>query len=230
VNVSRKLDLDKTQFRNSGRVLSFYSKTNSFIMYDKVKDITQKNGRSVDQDQTDQQLQLFSTPNTKLEILRLEVRLSKRTKMKSILKEVGYPSDPTFEYIFKKDVCQKVMMHYWQKIVSEKYYFLFDMDSKPQKLLQRIITSLNVKPKQAIYLTGLKILCKDADGISGLRQCLEKNCSSKTWDRITKDFEILNSMGIQNNYQEWLEQINDELASPSTFRMAAYSVKKSKLY
>lgn len=211
VNINRKLDLDKTQFRNNGRALTVYSKSNSFVMYDKVKDITRNNGRSIDQDQTDQQLKLFNTPNKELEIIRLEARLSNRTKLKSILKELGYSKDPTFEYIFSKKMCQKIMQRYWQKIVSEKYFFLFDTDSKPQKLLQKIISKLDVKPKQAIYLTGLKILCKDADGISGLRQCLEKNCSSKTWSRITQDFEILNSLNINDDYQEWLKQINSEI-------------------
>lgn len=230
VNVNRKLDLDKTQFRNNGRALIYYAKSNSFVLYDKIKDINQHNGRSIDQDQTDQQLALFKTPSQELEIIRLEVRLSNRTKMKTVLKELGYSQDPTFEYVFKRDLCQKVMQQYWQKIVSEKYYFLFDMDSKPQKLLQKIITKLDIKPKQAIYLTGLKILCKDADGIAGLRQCLEKNCSSKTWGRITQDFEILNAMNIKDDYQEWLGQINDEIVRFPTFKLANCIVKKSKVY
>ncbi len=230
VNVSRKLDFDKTQFRNNGRALMFYAKTNSFVLYDKVKDISQKNGRSIDRDQTDQQLALFNTPNKELEILRLEVRLSKRVKLKTILKEIGYAQEPTFEYVFRKEVCQKIVEFYWQKIVSKKYYFLFDMDTNPQKLLQKIITKLDVKPKQAIYLVGLKILCKDANGIAGLRQCLEKNCSSKTWGRITQDFEILNAMNIKDDYQGWLGQINDEIAVFRTFKLVNCTVKKSKLY
>lgn len=230
VNVNQKLDFDKTQFRNNGKALIFYAKTNSFVLYDKIKDINQQSGRSIDQDQTDQQLQLFKTPNKNLEILRLEVRLSKRIKMKTILKELGYTKDPILEYVFSKNLCQEVVQRYWQKMVSEKYYFLFDMENKPQKLFQKIITKLDIKPKQAIYLTGLKIICKDADGISGLRQCLEKNCSSKTWGRITQDFEILNSMNIKDDYQEWLGQINDEIARFPTFKLANCNVKKSKIY
>ncbi|MEO6078136.1 MAG: phage/plasmid replication protein [Candidatus Andersenbacteria bacterium] len=228
VNVNKKMDFDSARFRNSGQALTFYAKSNSFIIYDKIRDITYNNGRSIDNDQTAQQLQLFQTKNAELEILRLEARLSNRTKLKTVLKELGYMKDPTFEYIFKKNLCQKIMLRYWKNLVSEKNYFIFDMDTKPQRLLQKIITKLDVKPKQAIYLTGLKILCKDADGIMGLRQCLEKNCSSKTWSRITKDFDILNSMNVDDDYQEWLGQINDELARFPLFRYAHCRVKQSK--
>ena len=230
VNINRKLDMDKAQFRNGGKALTCYAKSNSFVMYDKVKDITQQNGRNIDQDQTQYQLQLFKTPNKGLEILRLEVRLSNRTKLKSTLNDLGYEQDPTFEYIFNNELCQKIIESYWHRIVNEKYYFLFDTGNKPQKILQKIITNLDVKPKQAIYLAGLKMICKDADGITGLRQCLEKNCSNKTWNRITKDFNLLNTINIKSDYQEWLQQIEDELKHFPALKLVNCDVKNSKVY
>lgn len=232
VNVNRKIDIGMTRFKNSGKALYFHTNTSQFVLYDKIADMDRQKGRAADKDQTQKQFEIFDqlqTSKNDIEILRLEVRLSNPQKLNSILKQLGYKQPPTFEYIFNKELCQKIMRLYWSGIVSKQNYFLFDTDNSPQKLLRKIIAGYDTGPKQYIYLVGLKTLCKDADGIRGLRLCLEKNCSPKTWSRIAKDFDILNSLNSGRDYQGWLKQINYDIDEFKTLKLADCAVKNCKV-
>jgi len=96
INLTQKLDLSSTQFRNGGHSLQYYSNCHSFVIYDKVKDLTQLKGHAIDKDQTAQQSDIFELINgrsTLLELLRLEVRISNRTKLKSLMAKLGSPNE-----------------------------------------------------------------------------------------------------------------------------------------
>lgn len=221
VNLTRKLDLNKSDFRNEGQSMQFYSNSHSFVMYDKLRDLEKNKGRAIDKDPTSIQLELFSkikTVNPQAEIIRLEARLSRKVKMNSTLVELGYRRNPTFAEIFNSELNQKIVSKYWQQITS-KNAFLFDVSSGPQKMLKVIIDhDPKIKPKQAIYLVGLASLSKDRDGIRTLRATLEERANNRTWSRITKNYLTLNSLNTYANPAEWLEQINRGLKEFNPYR------------
>ena len=59
VNLTEKLDLDKTQFRNSGHSLQYRAKSHSLVFYDKILDLQKTEKRAIDQDQKLQQQSLL---------------------------------------------------------------------------------------------------------------------------------------------------------------------------
>lgn len=196
INLTKKMDLNKDSFRNEGQSLQCYSNSHSLVIYDKIQDLGKKEKRAIDKDQTSNQLSLFDDLSTKKkqdEVLRLEVRLSKKVKMNQMLKKLGYETGPTFEEIFKKDICQKVVEHYWQTIVEKENLFLFNLEKTPKRLLEDILSEVEpVKAKQAIYLVGLSELCRQPDGIRDLRSVLSKVINNRTWYRIATDIKSLN--------------------------------------
>ena len=112
VNLTKRLDLNKTDFRNDGHSLSYYANSHSLIFYDKIADMHKPQKRAIDKDQTKQQFSLISSikeENTRPEILRMEIRLSNKKKMNSVLKKVGYLNYPLFKNIFKTNLCQKIV-------------------------------------------------------------------------------------------------------------------------
>ncbi len=88
IDVSKKMDLNRDSFRNSGHSLQFYTNSHSLVVYDKVSDLKKPDKRAMDKDQNSLQLSLFETltkKENKKEVLRIEARLAKKVKMNAIL-------------------------------------------------------------------------------------------------------------------------------------------------
>ena len=155
----------------------------------------------------------ISDKNNPKEILRIEVRLSRKVKLNAVLKKLDYQKNPNFRQIFNKDLCKKILQYYWHELIENKNMFLFDMESGPKKILRDIIkTYPKTKPKKAVYLVGLNLLSKDNRGIRELRELLEKRSSTRTWYRIAKDLDVINKVSGRT-YHNWVQQVIYALAS-----------------
>lgn len=196
VAINGHLDFDVKDYRNGGKALQFYSNSHALVFYDKTSDLNKPKNRAIDKDQTFYQQSLFEVMRkneTKLEILRMEVRLSKKKKMDEMLQKVGYSKNPVFQDIVKKDLCQKMLVFYWTQNFS-KSLFVLDMKNGPQKILQDILfNNPNMGIKQAVYLTGLKLICKDEGGVKGLRNTMEIYRPKAAWIRTSGDFKELDN-------------------------------------
>ena len=198
VKLNQKLDLEKVSFRNTGEPLQLYSNRHSFVLYDKINDLNKPAKRAIDKDQTKQQIDLFEyikKQKRNLEVLKMEVRLNHKRKMIEVLEKVGFTDTPLFKNIFKKDLCKKIVNLYWEKFFG-KDRFLFGIINSPQKILQAILIKRpKTKIKTAIFLMGLILLCKDKEGIRGLRS-------------ITKNYRRKNNWGILRKYlKKWENEI-----------------------
>lgn len=214
INLTKKLDLNKDSFRNEGQSLQCYANSHSLVIYDKIQDLKKPKKRAIDKDQTVQQLSLFESvtkPKGMNEVLRIEVRLSKKVKMNQVLKSLGFSTGPTFEDIFKKEVCQKIVEHYWKTIIENENVFLFSASNSPKSLLKALLSQKKPpKAKQAIYLVGLAGLCKDDKGIRDLRNILNPAISSRGWYRFANDLKSLNYIEAKNS-QSWVTQIENSI-------------------
>lgn len=90
LDVSAKLDLNQTDFRNGGQMVKYHAGTYEVALYDKVKDLEQAskygNSRSAE---TDSACQLnFLSFKELPEVLRFEVRLRSK-KLKPLIKQIG---------------------------------------------------------------------------------------------------------------------------------------------
>jgi hypothetical protein len=151
--------------------------------------------------------------NPGLEVLRMEIRLSQKQKLNSVLKKLGFSKDPTFQDIFKKDVCQKIVQFYWETLIKGENLFLFELSSGPKPVLKSILKKYpKLKAKEAIYLVGLNLLCKDDGGIRDLRQVLEGRLNQRSWYRITDSIKKLNKRTTKKMVHGWIKQIEDTIA------------------
>lgn len=215
INLTKRMDLHRDSFRNDGQSLQFYTNSHSLVIYDKMQDLRKPKKRAIDKDQTPIQLTLFyelDQAKTKTEILRLEVRITKKIKINGLLTKLGYQKNPTFETIFNERLCQDIVNQYWNELVINQNLFLFDLTSNPKQIFKRLLrNNPNIKPKEAIYLIGLQQLCKDEDGIRELRGYVEQQASPRTWYRTAKDMETLNKGQSQNNCHSWIKQVDSQL-------------------
>jgi hypothetical protein len=216
INLNKKFDLDKTSFRNDGQSLQGHTIAHSVVFYDKIADLKKSKRKAIDKSQEHPQLSLFSevkNANPGLEVLRMEIRLSQKQKLNSVLKKLGFSKDPTFQDIFKKDVCQKIVQFYWETLIKGENLFLFELSSGPKPVLKSILKKYpKLKAKEAIYLVGLNLLCKDDGGIRDLRQVLEGRLNQRSWYRITDSIKKLNKRTTKKMVHGWIKQIEDTIA------------------
>jgi len=230
IDLDYRFDLDIKNYRNGGHVLQYYSNLHSLLFYDKVRDDRLPEKRAIDKDKTSYQMKLFeSLPrDTYLEILKIEVRLKKR-KIAQLLPTLGYSVNPSFRDIFNSNLCQKILQHYWRGMVVDRNALLMSLHSNPQRILQKIIKSdRKIKPKQAIYLTALKMLCKDV-GVRELRSTLSFIGSGKTWERIHSDIKLLNTYESKLELHGFINDIERALESTEPFKLSTTNVNKSKV-
>lgn len=220
IDVSKKMDLNRDSFRNSGHSLQFYTNSHSLVIYDKVQDLKKPEKRAMDKDQNSIQLSLFDklAKKERKEILRIEARLAKKIKLNAMMRSLGLKENPTFQEVFKKEVCQKVLQNYWQELIAGKNLFLFDVENNPKTTLERVFKNRpKTKPKEAIYLVGLRVLSKE--GIRDARAIVEQYATPRTWYRLAKDLPFLDEIS-DKTYHGWVGQINDTLAAFTPFRLS----------
>lgn len=120
-NYNEWLDLDKTSFRNGGQILHMHSDRWEFVVYDKLRDLERARlgkNRSVEEDNYSQ-LDMFRDKYPKQEILRLELRINTKQKLRALLTAIGYGKclkNITFVNIFKHEISKKLLRYYWDKI------------------------------------------------------------------------------------------------------------------
>lgn len=99
-SITRLLDSNKTDYRNDGSAIRFHSSSHEVIVYDKLKDLARakiSNKRSFES-HNELQLGLLDEPMPKaLEVLRIEVRLNNRTKIKKLLEKLELSRPLTLE-------------------------------------------------------------------------------------------------------------------------------------
>lgn len=223
INLTTRMDLTKDTFRNEGQSLQLYTNSHSLVIYDKIADIKKSKNRAIDKDGTLKQLSLFNPLNEvdELEVLRLEVRLSKKTKMNSILQKIGYEKNPTFADIFKYEVCQKIVELYWKEILLEKHLFLYSLSTSPQDTLKKLMRKFpDMKPKELIFLVGLQQLCIDQNGIRELRKYISQVSHEKTWYRIVKSFEKLNLLEDIIHCHSWVDHVSQTIINFKSIKIS----------
>lgn len=215
IDCSKRFDFDEKNYRNNGEVLQFYTRSHSFVIYDKINDLIKPQKRATDKDQTKQQLSIFDyikTNEQALQILRLEVRLSLKKKMNDVLKSLEQKINPTFKEVFNKELCKKIVNSYWDNFFGNNL-FIFNTNSSPQYILQLIFMKYpKTKILQAIKLVGLYMLCKDEDGIKGFRQIIDSNRRKRAdWQTVKNNLKLFEDEIFTKSTWEFIKDIHREL-------------------
>ncbi len=226
IDLRKSFDFAKARFINDGQSLYLHTTSHEFTIYDKLADMKKDKKRAIDKDQTIIQRTLFNEIEKKKilsEVLRFEVRLGKKVKMDSLLEKLGYSKNMNFEELFRKEISQKVVSHYWETLIRERNLGLFTIQNSDKDILRSIYKAIpNIKPNRAIYLTGLLLLAKDGNGMRELRSILENKSNSRTWFRISKDVRKLSSTLPSNLVRGWVKQIDTALSTYKALKIKDY--------
>ena len=170
------------------------------------------------------------------EIIRFEIRLNQKQKMDQVLEKLGYKKNMVFKEIFSSEVSKKVVSEYWKTLIKERNLGLFSLSISLKDILRTLfLANMKLKPKQAIYLTGLFILGKDENGMRELRSIISKRSLDRTWYRIAEDMQTASELITKNKVRNWVGQIDKALEDYVAYKHknlstpASCTVKNSKV-
>lgn len=191
-NITTRLDTNQTDYRNEGHSFKLHANSYEISFYDKIKDlqIAKSKGikRAVDRDSAIQ-LSLFDqfTKRDFFEVLRMEVRLNRRQKMKPLFKQLNIETELTFQHLFSSQIAQKVLLHYLE-YVEQQRPALLDFKPKNNKDLvaQIMIHNPELKPRKILQLIGIKNVM-DSMGMREMRSVFGNRLGQSTWYNLVKE-------------------------------------------
>lgn len=153
LNISKRLDTGNTDYRNEGHAIRYHANSYELTFYDKMQDLEQckiSKKRAMEKDNYSQNKLFTNKEIIKNEVLRMEVRLNSKRKIKEILEKVNFVAPTTFKNLFKKEISQKILLYFWDNFVApslsiillseetieEKFYKLKSIGFKGTKILQ----------------------------------------------------------------------------------------------
>lgn len=223
INLNDKLDLSKTHFRNEGRAVYYYASNNHILFYDKLKDTNAPAKRAIDKDRTLQQMSLFETykkEKRRDEIIRYEVRLNQRQRLKTALKQVGFNEDPTFQAVFNESLAQRVLLDYWGKAIDENMHIFQLSATKTKNILQNILKEPKIKLIYAMATLGTKYFTNE-EGIKTLKSMIKHRYTNESWYRFNKIVKDIANQSFTTNFvTQELKKMKQELIDFKPFKFA----------
>ncbi len=202
MNLTKRLDLAKTDYRNEGHAIRAHANNHEIVFYDKVKDLEQariSEKRALERDNIIQR-DLFQRVNRprQLEVLRMEVRLGNRAKIKALLAQLGIKAGMTFQELFSAAIAQKVLLHFWYESTRDMPLLALSQ-FKPEDIMLAMIAEGKgtTKPAKLLQRLGALMLMRSI-GMRGMKALLGKHCTSRTWQRFKKELEGMNLASSMN--------------------------------
>ena len=192
LDVSQKLDLAHTTFRNGGVMAKYHATNYEITLYDKVKDLEHAakfgDRRGAEKDYRCQS-DLFARHPEKPEVLRFEVRLTAR-KIKTLFPRLRIERPLTLPGLFGSDASRAVLLHYWQEVTDSLFAHRVDTRDAAA-LIQRIRAAFpNKRPGKVCELTGFAVACQGV-GLRGARLAL--GLKPHQFYRLRRDLKTLDA-------------------------------------
>lgn len=198
VNTNLGLDTNQSDYRNEGTSYKWHANSYEVTFYDKVRDylVAKKSEkRAIERKDNAIQLDLFNAfkPITPFEVLRMEVRLGNRQKIRQILKQIGLKVEvePTYRNLFNQNIAQKVLLHYLDNIDQARPTLVDYAPKTPSELLAELaINNPTLSSTRILQIFGLKQALNSLN-IRELRAILG-NRKPTTWYKLMAVVQKLN--------------------------------------
>jgi hypothetical protein len=160
-----------------------------------------------------------------LEVLRMEIRLGNRTKIKAMLASLGIKAGMTFQELFNAKASKKILQHFWQQ-ATQNMPLLALSQFKPEDIVHVMIAEgKGIKPAKMMQRLGWLMLVRSI-GMRGARAVMGKQCNPAFFRRMKKELDGLDITGRMKyaavgNVQRCLEAFEP-------LRMRDYAVKNKK--
>jgi hypothetical protein len=206
INVNKHLDVNKTDYRNDGLSIKIRSKDFEIIFYDKLADLRKSRiseSSSIEQDNYFQLALLDNIPKNAFQVLRMEVRINSRKKLRSFLNKYNIKVESlNFESLFSESISKRILQNIFTDIEAKYPNAILAGSDNESKLASIIQRNHNLKPGKILELL-MAIELIDKKGVRGFRNCFE-NYGKHFWYRLNKELKSL-KIGDKPEYFKILE-------------------------
>ena len=192
VDLTKRLEMAHRRYNNGGHCLYYHANSFQVVFYDKIKELEHariSSKRCMEKD-NEIQMHLFEPLRKKrpFEVVRMEVRLNKRGKIRSTLKRLGFGEDVSFGALFNKDISQAVLKDCWHSVELGMPF----MKQTPTDFFEHIIKhNPNTGITRALKHLAVSVLIEDV-GVRGLRGVLEaQGKDNHYWYKFIKQYKGL---------------------------------------
>ena len=201
VNFNAILDTSQTDYFNGGSGIKAHTNSYEIAFYDKLQDLRKAKTSPKRAYEKDSQVQLglFETITKRkpFEVIRMEVRLGKKQKLKQILSAIGLDIELTFKNLFSRDVSQKVLLHYLTAIENNYPPLLnYEYDTPEKFFTDFLINNPDKRLISALKYLGTRILLERL-GVRGFRQLIGKY-SNRAWYDLNNNMKNLTQVNQVN--------------------------------
>lgn len=200
--MNNNLDLNYTDFRNGGIAIKYHANSFEIAIYDKMQDMKQakKSEKRATENDNYLQMNFFDEVLKKkhIEVIRLEMRLNTRKKIKEVFEKNNIQTELTFVKLFKEDISKVVIKYYWNMIAKDTIIQI-DSDKKPEDFFIDIaINNPDLDVNNILKMMGILYLINSI-GQNGFELLLAGRCSLRTIQRYRKELKDLKlEKGTQN--------------------------------
>jgi hypothetical protein len=228
IDLTKRLDLSRTDYRNEGHAIRYHANGFEVIFYDKLKDLEQalyseKRGLEQDYVVQEQMSRRLASLAKEAQILRMEVRLGTRRKIKSVLKCIGVDTESTFEALFDARIAKSVLVQFWSPIQAQLPLIGGASLHRPEEIIAKlaIVGSGKVTPGKLMQQLGCIVLV-DSIGVRGAGAALSRYCSRRSWQRYKRELKTL-CLAKAAGYSA-LNQVEEALARFEPLQLKIFQV------
>lgn len=196
-NISKVFDIQKTDFRNGGLIHHIHTNSEDVVFYDKIADLKQSvksEHKSVDRTSNYCQYHLLDKIASErkqhpVEVVRYEIRLSSKVKIRNMLDAVGMKNTPlTLKGVFNQTVAKAILSHDLDKIIA-KVPNAELLENSPENLFLSILSKDNCTgPMDALAQLGFTLLSNSVGDERRMREMVEKHFHKDAWGRLVKKY------------------------------------------
>ena len=190
INVNQQLDTNQSDFRNEGHAVRYRSNSYEVVLYDKLKDLEQakKSEKLAIEKNNYSQLSLFDSHLyiNPFEVIRLEIRLGNRKKIKQVLAKYEFMYKKlTFKDLYSKNLSQKILLETINDI-ENSYPIILKADVRDDnEFIAKIqLNNPNLSLSQILKYLGLKNALESM-GTREFRKVTER-FGKNNWYRLNK--------------------------------------------
>ncbi len=226
LDLDTRLDLARTDYRNDGHAIRYHANSYEIVFYDKLKDLEKarfSEKRAIEKDSAVQFdiLESRSRFPKGIEVLRLEIRLGTRTKIRDVLKRAGADVEPTFAALFDISIAKGVLGYFWSQIEAALPPADAGIKERPEDILARVAAAASgeARPGKLLQLLGGMVLL-DSVGIRGLRALMLRHGTPRSWQRLKRDLKALPSAPAASF--DALRQVDEALGCFKSLSLATF--------
>lgn len=223
-NISKLKDVNSTDYRNEGHAFKFHTNNFEVIFYDKLADLKQakkSEKRAIEKDSYGQ-LGLFDQPHLKkpFEVLRMEIRLGDRKKIKQILAQNNFSTDVlSLKYLFSKSIAKTLLLSMLNELENSHLPALRFNLTNEELFAQVLMQNPAKKYKETLAIFGSMTLIKEI-GVRKFRKATEK-FGATNWHRMNKKLKEFQP----NTTVNYLTKLRSDIKSFDKVELESYKDK-----